>query len=141
LTVIYTAPNAAPPTKTRGALLPLLIVLFLFSYGILTLLVVEQGRTIEAQRSLLREMLKDSSQLATLKDKIARGVAVQSREAKPAPTDQKDAAAAGSSAPAVAPKVPAKEAKKPGKSARIKKEAPEKPAADLQDVRRSTRVI
>jgi hypothetical protein len=141
LTVIYSAQNAAPPTKTRTALLPLLIILFVFSYGILTLLVVEQGRTIEAQRSLLREMLKDSSQLATLKDKIARGVVVQSTDRKTAQTDQKDAAASGSGGPTVAPKVPAKEAKKPGKSARIKKEAPEKPAADLQDVRRSTREI
>jgi hypothetical protein len=86
-------------------------------------------------------MLKDSSQLATLKDKIARGVAVQAPDRKTAQTDQQDAAAAGGSTPTIAPKVPAKEAKRPGKSARIKKEAPEKPAADLQDVRRSTREI
>lgn len=139
LTLIYTAPNAAPQTKSRSALLPLLVVLFLFSYGILTLLVVEQGRTIEAQRSLLREMLKDSAQLATLKDKLAREVAVQSHDKPATQTEQKDAASGSS--PSVAPKMPSKEAKRPSKSARIKKEAPEKPAADLQDVRRSTRVI
>jgi hypothetical protein len=142
LTVIYTAQSAAPASKSRGALLPLLIILFLFSYGILTLLVVEQGHTIEAQRSLLREMLKDSTQLATLKDKLARDVAVGSHDKSAAQTEQKEAVAGTS--PIIAPKapnVPNKDAKRPSKSARIKKESPEKPAADLQDVRRSTRVI
>jgi hypothetical protein len=139
LTVIYTAQSAAPQTKTRGALLPLLVVLFLVSYGILTLLVVEQGRTIEAQRSLLREMLKDSTQLATLKGKLARADAAQSHDKPTAHTEQKETVAGPS--PNVAPKAPSKETKRPSKSARIKKEAPEKPAADLQDVRRSTRVI
>ena len=141
MTVIYTAQSEVPQSKSRGALLPLLIVLFLISYGILTLLVVEQGHTIEAQRSLLREMLKDSSQLARLKDKLAREVAVDSHD-KAAQTAQKEAVAGTS--PIIAPKapnVPNKDAKRPSKSARIKKESPEKPAADLQDVRRSTRVI
>ena len=142
MTVIYTAQTAVPQSKSRGVLLPLLIILFLFSYGILTLLVVEQGHTIEAQRSLLREMLKDSTQLAGLKEKLARGVAVGSQDKLAAQTEQK-AAVAGSS-PSIAPKTPDspnKDVKRPGKSARIKKESPEKPAADLQDVRRSTRVI
>jgi len=136
LTVIYTAQSEVPQKKTRGALLPLLVVLFLVSYGILTLLVVEQGRTIEAQRSLLREMLKDSTQLATLKNKLAREDSAPSHD-KPATQTEQKGAASGSS-PSVAPKTPAK---RPGKTARTLREIPEKPAADLQDVRRSTRVI
>jgi len=142
LTVIYTAQSAVPQSKSRGVLLPLLVILFLFSYGILTLLVVEQGQTIEAQRSLLREMLKDSTQLARLKDKIAREVAVGSHDKPAAQTDQKEAVAGAS--PNIAPKAPEapnKDAKRPSKSAHIKRESPEKPAADLQDVRRSTQVI
>ena len=139
MTVIYSAQSPDSQPKARGALLPLLVVLFLVSYGILTLLVVEQGRTIEAQRGLLREMLKDSTQLAMLKNKLAREVAVQPHDKTAAPIEQKDAATG--SAPSVAPKVPSKDTKRPGKSARIKREAPERPAADLQDVRRSTRVI
>lgn len=139
MTVIYTAQSAAPQTKTRGALLPLLVVLFLISYGILTLLVVEQGQTIEAQRSLLREMLKDSTQLATLKSKLARADSTQSHDKPAAQPEQKEAVSGN--APSVAPKTPSKETKRPGKSARVMKEIPEKPAADLQDVRRSTRVI
>ena len=139
MTVIYATQSAEPQPKTRGALLPLLIILFVVSYGILTLLVVEQGQTIEAQRSLLREMLKDSRQLATLKDKMAHNIAVPSREKTAVATEQKEAVSG--STPNPAPKAPSKDAKHPEKSARIKKEAPEKPAADLQDVRRSTRVI
>ena len=139
MTVIYSAQSAEPQPKSRGALLPLLVVLFVVSYGILTLLVVEQGQTIEAQRSLLREMLKDSRQLATLKDKLAREVTVQSHDKTAAAAEQKEAVTGSS--PSMAPKGPGKETKRPGKSARIKREAPEKPAADLQDVRRSTRVI
>jgi hypothetical protein len=99
---------------------------------------VEQGQTIEAQRSLLREMLKDSRQLATLKEKLAHPVAAQSTDK--APAEQKQSVSG--SAPSVAPKVPGKESRHTGKStARIKKEAPERPAGDLLDVRRSTRVI
>ena len=115
------------------------MVLFVISYGILTLLVVEQGKTIEAQRSLLREMLKDSQQLATLKDRLAREVPVQSHDKAAAATEQKKAVSGSS--PSAAPKAPSKDAKRPGKSAQIKREAPERPAADLQDVRRFTRVI
>ena len=33
-------------------MLPVFVVLFLVSYGLMTLLVVEQGRTIDNQRSL-----------------------------------------------------------------------------------------
>ena len=117
----------------------MLVVLFVVSYAILTLLVIEQGRTIEAQRGLLREMLKDSTQLAALKGKMARADNARSHDKPAAETGQKEVAP-GNSANA-APKAPSKETKRPGKSARTMKEVPEKPAADLQDVRRSTRVI
>lgn len=139
MTVIYTAQSEIAQKKTRGALLPLLVVLFLISYGILTLLVVEQGRTIDAQRNLLREMLKDSTQLAMLKNKLAREDTAQSHDKAATQTEQKDAASGSS--PSVTPKTPSKETKHPGKTARTLKSIPEKPAADLQDVRRSTRVI
>jgi hypothetical protein len=137
LTVIYTAQSEAPQTKTRGTFFPLLVALFVVSYGILTLVVVEQGRTIESQRSLLREMLNDSTQLAALKGKLARDA--QSKD-KPAAQPEPKAGVSGGAGNA-APKAPSKEAKRPGKSARTMKAVPEKPAADLRDVRRSTRAI
>jgi hypothetical protein len=137
VTVIYSAQNETPH-QSRPALLPLLVVLFVVSYSILTLLVVEQGRTIEAQRSLLREMLKDSTQLAALKGKLAREDS-QRTSGKAAAQPPKDANPGNSGS--AQPKVPAGEARRPGKSARTMKQVPEKPAADLQDVRRSTRKI
>ena len=138
MTVIYTAENDVPQKKTVGVLLPMLVVLFLFSYGILTFLVIEQGRTIDAQRSLLREMLKDSTQLAALKAKHAP-VENAAQNKATAQTEQK--AAASENSASSAPKAPSKDPKRPTKSARRTKEVPEAPAADLQDVRRSTRVI
>jgi len=51
-------------------MLPLLTVLFLLSYGLLVLLVVEQNRTITSQRWLITELMSDSKELVTLKTKI-----------------------------------------------------------------------
>lgn len=119
--------------------MPLLVILFIVSYGILTMLVFEQGQTIESQRGLIREMLKDSTQLAAMKDKMARDDGKRVHEkASAAPSDQKSTDSAN---PAVGTKGSNKEAKPSGKSARTMKQVPGKPAADLEDVRRSTRVI
>ena len=51
-------------------MLPFLIVLFLISYGLLALLVVEQDRTITAQRSLIQQTMQDSLELTSLKGKL-----------------------------------------------------------------------
>ena len=73
MSIVYSAECVASQKKSRPAtLLPLLVILFIVSYGILTLLVFEQGRTIESQRFLIRGMLQDSTQLASLKGKLAR---------------------------------------------------------------------
>jgi hypothetical protein len=144
LTVIYSAPSEAPKTTSRpAAILPLLVILFIVSYGILTMLVFEQGQTIEAQRSLIREMLKDSNQLAALKGKLARDDSKRFHDKASGQADRKDgdsgnpaAGAKGSDAKGLD-----KETKRPGKSAHSMKEFPRKPAADLEDVRRSNRVI
>jgi len=141
LTVIYNygTESVAPRTTTRhAAILPLLVILFIVSYGILTMLVFEQGQTIESQRGLIREMLKDSTQLATLKGKLARDDGKRFQDKASVQTDNKDA---GTGAPAAGIKGSDKEAKRPGKSAHAMKEVPGKPAADLEDVRRFTRVI
>jgi len=135
VTLLYTAQIEAPEKKSQSSMLPVLIVLFVISYAILTLLVVEQGRTIEAQRGLLHEMLKDSTQLATLKGQIARGAATtQQHNAAP----QADAPA-GNGAKSGAGTANDKDSKRSAKPRA--KETPERPASDLRDVRRSTRVI
>lgn len=60
----------APKPKRKHSLLPILIVLFLVSYGLMCLLAVEQDRTIAAQRYLIRSLLGDSSELSNLKGKL-----------------------------------------------------------------------
>jgi hypothetical protein len=143
LTVIYSAECASPKTTSRPmALMPLLVLLFIVSYGILTALVFEQGRTIESQRGLIREMLKDSTQLATLKGKLARdeGRRVQDKASAGAEHNSADAGnpAAGTKGPDAKG---SDKTKRPGKSTHSMKVIPERPAADLEDVRRSTGVI
>ena len=58
--------------KPRRTLLPVLTVLFLVSYGLLTMLVVEQSRTIDNQRGLIRDLFQDSAQLSSLKGKAVQ---------------------------------------------------------------------
>ena len=94
LTVIYnygTESVAPRTTKRPAAILPLLVILFIVSYGILTMLVFEQGQTIESQRGLIHEMLKDSTQLATLKGKLARDDSKRLQDKASVQAEQKDA--------------------------------------------------
>jgi len=139
VSVIYSA-ECVSSRKTSGptAILPLLVILFIVSYGILTMLVFEQGQTIESQRSLIKEMMKDSTQLASLKDKLARDDSKRTHDKTAVQADRKDPE--GSNTAAV-PKAFNKEGKRPGKSAHVTKQVPSRPAGDLEDVRRSTRVI
>jgi len=149
VSIVYSAECVASQKKSRPAtLLPLLVILFILSYAILTLLVFEQGRTIESQRTLIRGMLHDSTQLASLKGKLARDESNRSHDKAAAQAEHKDAdsgsrstgnAATGN--PAAGAKGSDKQTKRPSKSARSTKEAPGKPASDLTDVRRTTRSI
>jgi len=64
--------SAADTTAARKkqGWLPLLILLFLISYGLMTMLIVEQGQTIESQRTLIRDLFRDSTELSSIKVKI-----------------------------------------------------------------------
>ena len=57
----------APATPKKRGWLPVLTLLFLVSYGLMTMLIVEQGRTIESQRALIRELFRDSTELSATK--------------------------------------------------------------------------
>ncbi|HVI10159.1 MAG TPA: hypothetical protein VND65_17855, partial [Candidatus Binatia bacterium] len=54
-------PVAVP--KKKHSLLPLLTVLFLVSYGLMTLLVVEQGAALQSQHNLIQVLQRDSLEL------------------------------------------------------------------------------
>ena len=140
MSIVYSAECKASQKANRpAAMLPILVVLFVVSYCLLTLLVFEQGQTIESQRSLIRAMLQDSTQLAVLKGKLAQDGNQGQHNQASAPADQKENQK-NSGAVAAAPQGSAKTGKsaKPPKSMN---QAPGKPQSDLDDVRRSTRII
>ena len=139
MTVVYSAECKAIQKADRpSGMLPLLVVLFVLSYAILTLLVVEQGRTIDSQRSLIRDMLQDSNQLAALKGKMAREESLKARQKAldgtgSSPGKQKSSVGT--------PKASGKDGKGAVKVGNLPKEAPGRPDSDLQDIRRATRII
>jgi len=55
----------------KHTLLPVLTVLFLISYGLMTMLIVEQGNTIQSQRYLIQQLFTDSVELNSMKGKAA----------------------------------------------------------------------
>jgi len=57
----------SPVPKPSRSALPVLVVLFVISYSLMTLLVFEQARTIESQRALIRSLFQDSTQLSRMK--------------------------------------------------------------------------
>src|SRR5215467_13844614 len=59
-----------PQPKRKHSLLPVLVVLFLISYGLMALLAVEQDKTIASQRSLITSLFGDSVELSSLKGRF-----------------------------------------------------------------------
>jgi hypothetical protein len=136
------APYPAP--KKRRSLLPLLTVVFIVSYALMTMLIVEQGGVIQQQHGLIQILQSDSMELWAMKAKA--GVDKANRERA------KAAAAAGTKnpdAPTKAPATQAPTAQQPaaqihqqrsqsnsGKGAKQHIQLPPVPATDLGDQRR-----
>jgi hypothetical protein len=127
------------PRKKLGWL-PLLTVLFMISYGLMTMLIVEQGQTIESQRALIRELFRDSTELSATKMKAveehnrAQALAQNPSSQNPstqAPSIQAPMRQAPSSQ--AGPQQRAQNQLKP----KAQFQMPSKPAADLADHRRS----
>ena len=59
--------NAATKRKRKLTALPLLVVLFVVSYFLLTKLVIEQDKTIDSQLSLIHTLFKDNVYLSALR--------------------------------------------------------------------------
>ncbi len=147
---VYTIDAPAAPKK-RGWL-PLLTVLFLISYGLMTMLIVEQGRTIESQRALIRELFRDSTELSAVKMKALQEHAQLPPAKTQAPVTQIPSAQAPStrvpstsipSTQAPGSQAPSSQA---GSQHRAQSQAekqkpefrmPSKPASDLVDDRRA----
>jgi hypothetical protein len=106
-------------------MLPILIVLFLISYGLMALLVVEQGRTIDSQRGLIRDLFTDSSQLNSLKTNALQKHGAAAAQPK-APSSQ------------VQPQDNAKSGRAAGK---LRKQLPQKPPTAASDTTDSRRMV
>lgn len=132
-----TAVMPAVPKKKRS-LLPLLTVLFVVSYGLMTMLIVEQGAAIQSQRNLIQVLLPDSRELWSMKGKAA-----SDKQSQP----QTQAHAHAPMAQAPSSEIPAgQEAqrhsqKQVGKTAKPQTDVPPAPASDLVDQRRALHSI
>ena len=65
-------PGPDPKPKGKHSMLPVLLVLFLICWGLMSMLIFEQGRTIEVQRSLIHSLFDDSVQLSHLRNQAAQ---------------------------------------------------------------------
>jgi hypothetical protein len=79
----------APVARKRRGWLPVLTILFLISYGLMTMLIVEQGATIESQRALLRELYRDSEELSALRSKAQQEKTVADSQSRAPATKSK----------------------------------------------------
>jgi hypothetical protein len=133
----------AIPRKKHGWL-PLLTILFMISYGLMTMLIVEQGQTIESQRALIRELFRDSSELSAVKMKAIEGrhqaqASTQNPSSQNPSTQAPAAQAPSSQAPSKAPSSQAGPLQHAQNQAKPKADfqMPSKPASDLVDHRRA----
>jgi len=120
--------------KKKRTLLPLLTVLFVFSYGLMTLLIVEQGAAIESQRNLIKILMPESRELWSLRGKALSDKQAQIEAHKHAqtPSDQAPSNQTPSN------QVPQRQSRT-GRTA--KPQLPPVPASDLGDQRRALRTI
>jgi len=133
---------AETPRKKFGWL-PVLTVLFMISYGLMTMLIVEQGQTIESQRALIRELFRDSTELSASKMKAQQEQHAQALAQHPS-SQNPSTQAPPSQVPSI--RIPMNQApssqagpQHAQNHAKAKPEfqMPSKPAADLADHRRS----
>jgi len=99
--------SSAVLPKPKHTWLPLLTILFLLSYGLMTMLIVEQGHTIDSQRNLIRQLFSDSTELTSMKGSAAqqkqRAMASGQAQAAPQAPSAQPAPNASAQAQAAAP--------------------------------------
>jgi hypothetical protein len=126
----YTAVMPIATPKKRRSLLPLLTVLFLFSYGLMTLLIVEQGATIQSQRSLIQVLMPESQKMWAMKSKANANKRAEAPGHTQTPSTQAPSA-----------QVTPQRQSRTGKITKPQTQLPPVPASDLGDQRRALRTI
>jgi hypothetical protein len=144
-------PTTVP--KKKLTLLPLLTVLFVFSYGLMTVLIIEQGSVIQTQRNLIKVLGRDSTELWSARGKAigdqqtaqTPGPAQAPSTRKQTPDQAPSSKAPLSQAPSTqAPSTQAPQRRSPSRTGKIAKpypELPPVPASDLSDRRRALNTI
>ncbi|MGD0567272.1 MAG: hypothetical protein ABSA78_02610 [Candidatus Sulfotelmatobacter sp.] len=130
-------PIEAP--KKKRTLLPLLTVLFLFSYGLMTVLIVEQGSAIQAQRNLIKVLMRDSTELWAIK-----GKAISDKQTAQAQAQGRAHAPSAQNPSSQNPSTQAPQSHSSSHAGRVAKpesQVPPMPASDLTDQRRSLRTL
>jgi hypothetical protein len=148
----YTAVMPIVVPHKKRSFLPLLTVVFLLSYGLMTMLIVEQGAVIQSQRNLIQILMRDSTELWGMKGKavvdqpqaLGRGQAPSAQiPSAQAPSTQTPATQIPSTQ-IPSTKTPSTQAvpqhrsqSRAGKIARPQPHLPPMPASDLVDQRRT----
>jgi hypothetical protein len=116
-------------------MLPVLTVLFLISYGLMAMLVVEQGRTIDSQRNLIRDLFTDSVQLSSIRGKANQKQQAEAQaraEAQAHSPSHAQVKPEGSEPQVALPSKPKADAKNRATS-KLKRPQPQKPPRDTSD--------
>ncbi len=144
-------PTAIP--KKKLTLLPLLTVLFVFSYGLMTVLIIEQGSVIQTQRNLIKVLGRDSTELWSARGKAigdqqtaqTPGSAQAPSTRKPTPDQAPSSQVPSFKAPSTqAPSTQVPQRRSPSRTGKIAKpypQLPPMPASDLSDRRRALNTI
>ena len=134
----YTAVMPISVPKKKRTLLPLLTIVFLLSYGLMTMLIVEQGSVIQSQRNLIKVLMRDSTELWGMKGKgIADQQTARTKTQGQVPSAQAPSAQGPSNQAA-----PQRHSS--GHANRVAKPQPQLPpvpASDLVDQRRALHTI
>ena len=140
--------NAATKRKRKLTALPLLVVLFVISYLLLTKLVIEQDKTIDSQRSMIHMLFKDNTYLSRLhkhagalskKPKSQEDSQLQGQNPASQNPASESASNQESSSQIPLAQVPSSKTGKPSstktdqKSRKALKHAPERPPTELTD--------
>ena len=122
---------ANPAPKKKRSLLPVLTVVFILSYCLMTMLIVEQGGVIQQQRNLIQVLQTDSMELWAMKSKAVADKANRSKVHNPANAPE---AEAGANKKAQTPQQ--RSQAQAGKEMKQHIQLPPVPASDLGDNRR-----
>jgi hypothetical protein len=125
--------TVAAPKKKRS-LLPLLTVLFVISYGLMTMLIVEQGSAIQSQSNLIKVLLPDSRELWGLKGKAVADKAAKAKAQSHLPATQAPAGNSGAQTAESGTQVQEHARNHPGKT-KPDVQFPPIPASDLNPAR------